>query len=170
MSYFGGAIKKSEIYDVAVLGVPYDGKSSFLRGPAKGPQAIREAWTDEEQSAWTELRIDLEKALTMVDLGDLDVTGQFSEVSSRIESKVLSVVEKEAVPILLGGDHSISYPIVKAVAKKFGSLDLKCLKKRTFASVSESLFSPNMYGLKSSASFIPLAFNARRNFFPLFKA
>jgi agmatinase len=124
MSQFGGAIKVSEIYDVAILGVPYDAKSSFLRGPAKGPQAIREAWTDEEHSAWTELRIDLEKALTMVDLGDMDVSGQFSEVSERIESKVSSVLEKEAVPIILGGDHSISYPIVRALAKKFGALDV----------------------------------------------
>jgi agmatinase len=124
MTYFGGAIKKSEIYDVAILGVPYDEKSSFLRGPAKGPRAIREAWTGEEQSAWTELRIDLENDLTLVDLGDLDVSGHYSEVSDRIESKVFSVVEKEAVPILLGGDHSISYPIVKAVAKKFSSLDI----------------------------------------------
>lgn len=124
MTYFGGAIKDSEIYDVAILGVPYDGKSSFLQGPAKGPQAIREAWTDREQSAWTELRVDLEKALTMVDLGDIDVSGQYSDVSERIETKVFSVLDKEAVPIILGGDHSISYPIVKGLARKFSSLDI----------------------------------------------
>ncbi|MFC2163384.1 agmatinase [Acidobacteriota bacterium] len=124
MAYFGGAIKKSETYDVAILGVPYDEKSSFLRGPAKGPLAIREACTEEELDAWTELGIDLEEALTMVDLGDLDVSGPFPQVSARIESKIFSVLEKEAVPIILGGDHSISYPIVKAMARKFGSLDI----------------------------------------------
>jgi len=124
MNYFGGALKKSETYDVAILGVPYDEKSSFLRGPAKGPQAIREAWTGEEHSAWTELGVDLENALTMVDLGDLGVSGQFSQISGRIESAVRSVLEKDAVPIVLGGDHSISYPIVKAMAEKFRSLDI----------------------------------------------
>lgn len=124
MTYFGGAIKKSETYDVAILGVPYDEKSSFLQGPAKGPLAIREAWTEEEQSAWTELGINLEEALTMVDLGDMDVSGHFSEVSERIESNVFSVLEKEAVPIILGGDHSISYPIVKAMARKFSPMDI----------------------------------------------
>jgi len=124
MTYFGGAIKRSETYDVAVLGVPYDEKSSFLRGPAKGPGAIREAWTEEEQSAWTELGIDLEEELTLVDLGDMDVSGSFAEVSERIESGVFSVLEKEAVPVILGGDHSISYPIVKAVARKFSPLDI----------------------------------------------
>jgi agmatinase len=124
MTYFGGAIKKSETFDVAILGVPYDEKSCFLRGPAKGPLAIREAWTEEEQDAWTELGIDLEEALTMVDLGDLDVSGHYSRVSECIESNVFSVLEKEAVPIILGGDHSISYPIVKAMSKKFSSLDI----------------------------------------------
>lgn len=124
MSNFGGALKKSDNYDIAIFGVPYDEKSCFLRGPAKGPRAIREAWTEEEQNAWTELGINLEEALIMVDLGDLNVACDYSGASERIESHIFSVLEKGAVPIVLGGDHSISYPVVKAMARKFNALDI----------------------------------------------
>jgi arginase len=124
MSYFGGAIKKSEVYDIAVLGVPFDEKSSYLRGPAKGPQAIREASTEEELNTWTELGVDLEKRVTMVDLGDMDVTGPFSETYERIENRILSLLEKRVVPIILGGDHSISLPVVRALAKVYKPLDI----------------------------------------------
>ncbi|MEA2004897.1 MAG: agmatinase [Acidobacteriota bacterium] len=124
MTDFGGAIKKSKEFDVALLGVPFDEKSCYLRGAALGPQAIRAASTSKAISAWTEYGVDLEKETTWVDLGDVDVTGEFFEVFSRIETSVLEILERNAIPVVLGGDHSITYPIVKAFAKKFGSLDV----------------------------------------------
>jgi len=124
MTDFGGAIKKSKEFDVALLGVPFDEKASYLRGAALGPQAIRAASTSKAISAWTEYGVDLEKETTWVDLGDVDVTGEFFEVFSRIETSVLEILERNAIPVVLGGDHSITYPIVKAFAKKFGSLDV----------------------------------------------
>ncbi len=60
----------------------------------------------------------------MTDLGDVDVSGDFKTVSSRVEKKVLEVLEKGAVPIILGGDHSISLPVVKAFARKYSPLDI----------------------------------------------
>jgi agmatinase len=66
----------------------------------------------------------LEKDVIMVDLGDVDVSGDFETVSSRIEKKVLEVLEKRAVPIILGGDHSISFPVAKSFARKFSPLDI----------------------------------------------
>ena len=124
MSYFGGAIKKSEVYDIAVLGIPFDEKSSYLRGPAKGPQAIREASTEEELNPWTELGVNLEKQVTMVDLGDMDVAGPFSGLFERIEDRVFSLLGKRIVPIILGGDHSISLPVVRAFARAYKPLDI----------------------------------------------
>jgi len=121
---FGGAIKKSKEFDVALLGVPFDEKSCYLRGAALGPQAIRAASTSKAISAWTEYGVDLEKETSWVDLGDVDVTGEFFEVFSRIETSVLDILEKNAIPVVLGGDHSITYPIVKAFAKKFDFLDV----------------------------------------------
>lgn len=124
MTDFGGAITQSNEYDVAILGIPYDEKSSFLKGSAQGPKAIREASTGKAINAWTELHANLEEDIVMVDLGDVDASGDFIDLSKRIEVKVFDILEKNAVPILLGGDHSISYPIVKAFARKFQSLDI----------------------------------------------
>jgi agmatinase len=124
MSDFGGALKKSSKFDVALIGVPYDGKSCYLKGAAEGPEAIRTASTSKAINPWTELRVNLEKDLDLVDLGDVDTSGDFQEVFSRIEEKVSSALDKEAVPFVLGGDHSISYPVVKAFSKKFDTLDI----------------------------------------------
>jgi agmatinase len=124
MSDFGGAVKESNTYDIAILGVPYDGKSSYLKGPSKGPQAIRTASTGEAINAWTELGINLEDAVTIVDLGDVDVEGAFSDISARVEDKVGEILERGGLPIVLGGDHSISLPIVRAMAKMYPALDI----------------------------------------------
>ncbi|MGD2295106.1 MAG: agmatinase [Candidatus Aminicenantes bacterium] len=124
MTDFGGAIKVTQDYDVAILGIPFDKKSCYLKGPAKGPQAIREASTGKMINPWTELAVNLDTEITMTDLGDLDVSGHFLEVFSRIEDKIASILSKQAVPVLLGGDHSVSYPIVKAFRKKHERLDI----------------------------------------------
>jgi arginase len=124
MSDFGGALKENSTYDIAILGVPYDGKSSYLWGSSQGPQAIRAASTGEAINAWTELGINLEDAVTIVDLGDVDVAGNFSDVSLRIEEKVREILERDGLPIVLGGDHSISLPVIRAMAKKYPVLDI----------------------------------------------
>lgn len=124
MTDFGGAIQEGPDCDVAIVGIPYDDKSSYLKGPAKGPQAIREASTRKMINSWTELGVDLESEIRMTDLGDLDVTGHFLKVFSRIEEKINDILSKDIVPIVLGGDHSISYPIVKAFWRKYGCLDI----------------------------------------------
>jgi arginase len=124
MTDFGGAIKESPNYDVALIGIPFDEKSSYLKGPAKGPLAIREASTSKMINAWTELAVDLESAVCMADLGDLDVSGHFLEVFARIEESVSAILLKDAMPVVLGGDHSISYPVVQAFRKKYDRLDI----------------------------------------------
>lgn len=124
MSDFGGAVKENDTYNIAILGVPYDGKSSYLKGPSKGPQAIRAASTGEAINAWTELGINLEDDVTIVDLGDVDVTGDFSDISVRVEERVWEILSKDGLPIVLGGDHSISLPVVRAIVKKHPLLDI----------------------------------------------
>jgi agmatinase len=120
---FGGAIKERERYDIALIGFPFDEKSSYLKGPAKGPQAIREASTEDAINAWTELGVNLEEDASVGDLGDLDVNGDFQEVFERAEKKILSIMEEGMVPFVLGGDHSITYPIVKAFSRHYKNLD-----------------------------------------------
>lgn len=124
MTDFGGALKQSKTFDFAILGVPFDEKSCYLRGAAGGPQAIREASTSRAINPWTELGANLEDDTTLVDLGDVDISGPFLEVFSRIEKSVSAILTKNAVPVVLGGDHSITYPVVKAFAKKYRPLDI----------------------------------------------
>ncbi|MFP4081447.1 MAG: agmatinase [Candidatus Aminicenantes bacterium] len=124
MSAFGGAIKESQKYDIALMGIPFDGKSCYLKGAAKGPEAIRAASKGEATNSWTELGVNLEREVVMVDLGDVEVRGDFLTLSSVIEERISAILKKKAVPFVLGGDHSISYPIVKTFSKKFRALDI----------------------------------------------
>lgn len=124
MTDFGGAIKKSQEYDIAIIGIPFDEKSCYLKGASKGPQAIRAASTGRAINPWTELSVNLEQDGVLVDLGDVDVSGDFLDVFSKIEKNILDILEKEAVPIVLGGDHSVSYPVVKAFSRKYKALDV----------------------------------------------
>ncbi len=121
---FGGAVKPANDFDFAVIGIPYDEKSSYMQGPAKGPAAIRAVSGDDVINAWTELGINLAEDCKIADWGDIAADGDFAAVSRRIEKKVSAVLDKEAIPILLGGDHSITYPIVRAIGKKYQALDI----------------------------------------------
>lgn len=124
MTDFGGAVKQSEEYNIAIIGIPFDEKSCYLRGASKGPQAIRAASTGKAINPWTELGANLKEEIILRDLGDMDVSGDFFDVFSRIEENIFKILEKEAVPVVMGGDHSISYPVVKAFARKFKPLDI----------------------------------------------
>lgn len=124
MTDFGGAIKHNEKFDIALLGIPYDAKSSFMRGTAQGPGAIRQASTSLMINDCTESGLSLEQDTVMVDLGDLDGSGDYDRVSARIREAAAGILAKGAAPIFLGGDHSITYPLVKALAEKYRPLDI----------------------------------------------
>lgn len=124
MTDFGGALKKTKEYEFALFGIPFDEKSCYMKGAAKGPQAIRVASTGEAINAWTESGVNLEEETTIVDLGDVDVSGSFWDVFSRTEDRVSEILDRGAVPVALGGDHSLSFPIIKAFARKYQMLDV----------------------------------------------
>jgi arginase len=124
MTDFGGAIRDSRTYQLAILGVPFDEKSSFLRGAAGGPSAIRAASTGRARNPFTELGVDLEHDTVMVDLGDVDTSGDVDKTFSRIEASVGNILKKKAKPIVLGGDHSITYPVFRALAKTYKAVDV----------------------------------------------
>jgi len=127
MSDFGGAAKplsENPDYKIAILGVPFDEKSSYLRGAAGGPAAVRRISTGKCYCGYTELGINLEEDTVLVDLGDVDTSGDPDKSFALIEKAVAAVLDKDAVPIVIGGDHSITYPVLKAFARKFKPLDV----------------------------------------------
>ncbi len=101
---------------VALLGVCYDGSSSFLRGTAGAPPVIRQALWSEAGNPWTELGIDLSTA-ALDDEGDLTPAADEdpAQVRRAIEAGVRSIAGSGRRPLVLGGDHSITYPILRGL-------------------------------------------------------
>jgi arginase len=127
MSDFGGAAKplsENPDFKIAVLGVPFDEKSSYLRGAAGGPAAIRKVSTGKCYCGYTELGVNLEEDTVLVDVGDVDTAGDVDKTFALTEKAVAAILEKGASPLVLGGDHSITYPVLKAFARFMKPLDV----------------------------------------------
>jgi agmatinase len=108
---------------IALIGFPSDENSSFLRGAAGAPPLIRQAFLSESSNSWSESGIDLSAPGLLVDSGDLSLEIAGSTLSS-IETAIASALRDGLHPISLGGDHSITYPILRAFAKRFSRLSL----------------------------------------------
>jgi agmatinase len=105
-----------------LVGIPFDGQSSYLRGTAEAPAKIRSALKCDASNSWTELGVDLGAPGAYEDTGDL----AFSEVAAfgAIEVELGALIGQGKCPVSLGGDHSITYPIVKAFAKRYPELTI----------------------------------------------
>ena len=103
--------------DVAVIGAPFDDAVSYRSGARFGPRAIRQAsYTQGEYSV--QLDIKPFEFLDVVDAGDADIVPAWIERGhALIFRKVLEVASSGAIPIVLGGDHSITWPSASAVAQ-----------------------------------------------------
>jgi arginase len=108
---------------LALIGIPFDDYSSFLKGAAKAPPLIREALYSFATNLWTETGIDLGQPDTFFEAGDLKFTNTDSAFKE-IETAVLALLERDLRPICLGGDHSITYPIVRAFRQKYNRLTI----------------------------------------------
>jgi agmatinase len=101
--------------DVAIVGAPTDDLVSDRPGTRYGPRAIRAASCP--PGPHLEASVDALEALTVVDFGDAPVTPADAARSHRaIQETVAKVVNAGALPVVLGGDHSITEPDVKACA------------------------------------------------------
>ncbi len=105
-----------------LLGIPFDAQSSYLRGAGDAPPKIREALACDASNSWSELGVDLGQAGVYGDAGDLTFTEK-NEFAA-IEAKVGELIEQGKRPVSLGGDHSITFPIVKAVARRYPELTI----------------------------------------------
>jgi arginase len=107
----------------ALLGIPYDASSSFLRGPAAAPPLIRLALHSESNNGWSESFADLRAGHALSDAGDVDAGGP-DVVRERIEAAVAAVLDTGARPLCLGGDHSVTYPVIRAMRRRYPRLAL----------------------------------------------
>jgi len=114
--------------DIAVLGIPYDEGVGFKPGTRFGPRSIREysmrfryfdpssdvrGYWDMEKRSWFLTRV------SMVDCGDVDIVQlDLPYVYRQIDESIKQILDRGAFPVVLGGDHSISYPVVRAFEKE----------------------------------------------------
>jgi arginase len=96
-----------------LLGVPWDLSSSYVRGAADGPPLIRQALWSPSTNTATELGIAIEPG-ALDDAGDLALGEDAAEARAAIEAAVRGILARERLPVVLGGDHSVSYPVLRA--------------------------------------------------------
>jgi arginase len=108
---------------LALIGFRHDENSSFMKGAADAPPQIRAALRSDASNMWSESGIDLGVESLFFDAGDVEPVPGMA-MSSLIEASVLTLLNDGLSPISLGGDHSITYPILRAFSKKYERLSI----------------------------------------------
>ncbi|MBI2777132.1 MAG: agmatinase family protein [Chloroflexi bacterium] len=104
--------------DVAIVGAPFDDMVTHRSGARFGPRAIREAQYSVGSLNSLQLGVEPFEVLTVVDAGDANIVpAQPTRAHAMIYRKVLEVARTGAIPIVLGGDHSITWPSATAIAE-----------------------------------------------------
>jgi agmatinase len=103
-----------------LLGIPFDEYSSFLKGPADAPDEIRKALNSPSSNLFTENRIDLGSESRLSDLGNINI----DDYPTDIQHAVSMCLEKDLKVVSLGGDHAVTYPIIKAYSAKYAHLNI----------------------------------------------
>ena len=109
--------------DVVVVGAPFDGGTSHRPGTRFGPQAIRSTdyLAQDGSRPHLALRVDALRDLRVVDAGDVEMPpGEIERALGALEEAVYAVAAAGAVPLVLGGDHSIALPDATGVARHHG--------------------------------------------------
>lgn len=105
------------MHRISMLGVPYDGGSTYARGAALGPPKIREALASDSSNLWTEDGVDLGASDILHDLGDLEVPSDDRNAVFEVIRQAAAHAVRSGGPIIcLGGDHSITYPILRGLS------------------------------------------------------
>jgi len=117
-------VRTEENIDFAVVGVPFDTGGTYAIGTRFGPEAVR------SMSALLRpynpaLKIDIFEYCSGVDYGDFVVNPGYIEDSYQmIEVQLGKLLQHQVVPILIGGDHSVTLPHLRAIAAKYGKVSL----------------------------------------------
>ena len=111
--------------DLTVWGVPFDSAVSNRPGARFGPQALRRASAIFDNDPQYPFDRDLFEALSVVDYGDCLLDYRLPETAHlKILEEAYEIIEKSGFLLTLGGDHSITYPLLQAHASKHGKLSL----------------------------------------------
>ena len=108
---------------VHLIGLPTDVHSSFLRGAARAPASIRAMMASPHANPASERGSEIGAEIALVDLGDLPLA-EGPDDDRLITEGIAETLSQGAIPIALGGDHSVTYPILRAIAAAHGPVDI----------------------------------------------
>lgn len=109
--------------DVVIVGAPFDGGTSYRSGARFGPSAMRAACYLGHDGSRPSLamRTDGLRDLNVVDAGDVEMfSGDAATACARLEGRIEEIARSGAIPLVLGGDHTITWPDVTGVARAVG--------------------------------------------------
>lgn len=121
--------------DVAIVGAPFDLGTSFRPGARFGPRAIRTAEDVGSPSTrpHMELGIDPFESLNVVDYGDIETVPDIAGCHTRLERAVGQILSAGAMPVALGGDHSLSLPVMRALSARYSAAGYSVIHLDTHA-------------------------------------
>ncbi|WP_337031956.1 agmatinase [Paenibacillus illinoisensis] len=117
-------IQTLENVDYAIIGNPFDTGAGYAVGTRFGPSAIREM-SQRIRTTNPAQGIDSSEYLSGIDYGDFSIyPGYIEQTYETVQQQLAPIYANGIVPIILGGDHSISYPHIKAAAEQYGPISL----------------------------------------------
>ena len=110
-------VHRIDRYDACILGVPFDGGTTYRPGARFGPQGMRRI-----SALYTpynyELGVDLREQMTLCDAGDVFVIpANIEKTFDQISQAMAHVFSSGSMPVVMGGDHSIGFPTVRGIAQ-----------------------------------------------------
>ncbi len=111
--------------DLAVTGVPFDQAVTNRPGTRLGPRAIREASALQSPDPAYGWGFDVLSEFAIADYGDLAFDyAHIDQFPAALEAHIAGILDQDCASLTLGGDHYITFPILRAYVKKFGPLSL----------------------------------------------
>ncbi|MEW6162892.1 MAG: agmatinase [Nitrospirota bacterium] len=126
---FSESTKTYESADIILLGIPLDVTVSFRPGTRFAPSAIREiSWHLEDYNYLTDENI---LDVPFFDIGNLSLKGNLDSNLAEIRSSVERILDDEKIPISIGGEHLITFPIIQTIIKRYTDLHVLVLDAHT---------------------------------------
>ncbi|MEM8526086.1 MAG: agmatinase [Bacteroidota bacterium] len=110
---------------IKLIGIPFDANSSFLKGAAYAPTRIRLMEGEGSANTYAENGLEVAEILVYHDFGDLKFeTTDAAKAFQTIETNLSELLQDGSKVLSFGGDHSVTYPIISAFAKRYTSLNI----------------------------------------------
>lgn len=109
--------------NISIIGIPFDENSSYKKGPAQAPKLIKESLYSHSSNMYTESGTNLNKIKNWSFKEEIKFNSN-TDFFKEIETNIESLLNQDDKVISLGGDHSITYPIISAFSKKYKDLTI----------------------------------------------